>query len=220
MNLDPVILAIILGGVFGGLGASLGVLAARIFSKKSQTFFIATFAALGVAISQWIVDGRATESRISTLDQELQREPFFVLIARDFPDEYKQFLSDISDASTEADAFDMGHQFTSRLRMENANHVRSASTQKLVAQLEHDKHLYTAIRAREGDAVCSSFLTKGLSALSEGIDPYQDLFANSSEALFLAIADGKKNESLRAPHPKPIGRNFWSSGRRMAHQTT
>lgn len=199
MDVEQILIAGLLGGIFAGAGGGLGALIAGFLPASYRNVVIAGLAAGGLALSQIAGNALKSHSFKSDIHTELQKSRMFVIIEEEFPEEYSEFIRDLSKSKSDDNAFALGNHFTTNLRKTHAKHLISASSSKLLHFVKADWRLASAIRERDGDELCSAFLRAGPSALPNGLTPYAAEAESSIEALFLAISDGRDMDNPRPP---------------------
>ncbi|MCI5044933.1 MAG: hypothetical protein MRY72_09565, partial [Aquisalinus sp.] len=122
----------------------------------------------------------------------------FVIVEQEFPEEYAEFIRDLSKSKRDETAFDLGRQFIMHLRKTHAKHLKSTTSTKLIEVIEADQLLIGAIRERAGAELCSAYLLTGPSALPQGLTPFVSEAERSVETLFLAISDGRHINNPRS----------------------
>ena len=215
MDFERILMAALLGGMFAGAGGGLGSLLAGHFPHNFRNVIIGGFAAIGLVLSQFAGNALKSHSVKNELHNELQKNQMFVIIKDGFPEEYASFLRELSQTNRDDSAFKLGNQFTKNLRQIHAEHLRSASSAKLLDLIEADWRLTNALRERDGDELCSAFLLEGAGSLPNGLTPYSDDAELSIEALFLAISEGRELDNPRSSPSEADWVKFlehWRSG--------
>ena len=198
MEIEQILLAALLGGIFAGAGGGLGAFMAGFLPSSYRNVVIGGMAAGGLALSQIAVDALKSRSLGNEIHAELQQSRMFVIIEEEFPEEYAGFVREISQSKSDDSAFKLGNRFTTNLRKTHAEYLKSASSSKLLDFIEADRRLANAIRERDGDEMCSAFLLAGPGSLPNGLTPYAVEAELSVEALFLAISDGRDIDNPRS----------------------
>jgi len=171
MDIEQILIAALLGGVFAGAGGGLGAFVAAFLPDSYRNVVIGILAASGLALSQIAGIALKSHSFKNEIHAELQQNRIFVILEEYFPEEYAGFVRDLSKSKSHDSAFKLGNQFTTNLRKTHAEHLKSASSPKLLDLIEADRRLANAIREREGDEMCTGFLLAGHSSLPNGLTP-------------------------------------------------
>ena len=198
MDIEQILLAALLGGIFAGAGGGLGAFMAGLLPSSYRNVVNGGMAAGGLALTQIAVDALKSRSLGNEIHAELQQSRMFVIIEEEFPEEYAGFVREISQSKSDDSAFKLGNRFTTNLRKTHAEYLKSASSSKLLDFIEADRRLANAIRERDGDEMCSAFLLAGPGSLPNGLTPYAVEAELSVEALFLAISDGRDIDNPRS----------------------
>ncbi|MEM9938455.1 MAG: hypothetical protein AAF768_06375 [Pseudomonadota bacterium] len=199
--------AILMAGLFGGLGAGGGALLGRLLSKtiKLNPGVLAGIgAAVGLALTRLIDFSPAnTEDIRNQLEVGFANNSMFAQINAGFPEEYATFVDGmVAEARrlTPEQARQRGHDFTSGLRRQNAIAIRNASDESLRAALTVQMATLTAFKDKLGVQACAEYL-----AAVVPIDLAPQLnqsLLDEGEALFEAIIDGRSSE-ISTPSATP-----------------
>ena len=197
MDFQELLVSMVLGAFGGATGGVLGIFISRFTPQSFQQFVVTLFVVFGITGSLFVIQSLAEASFKDGIHAELQKQDMFILIAKEFPDEYNLFLERTSESSDIDRAFEIGWTFTTNLRKENAKHIRAASSEKI--NLYFDKHaaLTRAVAANESEDVCFAFLMEGSSALPNSIQPYMELALDQGQSLLTAIVDGRGQSKAR-----------------------
>ncbi|WP_300376342.1 hypothetical protein [Henriciella sp.] len=205
MDFQAIIFAAIAGAVGSGLGAALGLAAAKLFKASNAAPFIVIGVIIGITLSRFVDPSAISASGElrDQLDTELRTDPLFRQLQAEFPDEYGAYLNELARKAPSLnpeEAEQMGFEFTSNLRMKYAGNIRQASDEQISKILTKELQLTRSIRDDFGIDVCARFVAGGPAALPENAYPkLEEIIRDKGTALFSAIAEGR-NSSAEPKH--------------------
>ena len=137
------------------------------------------------------------DSLKSQLDTELQKQPIFELIKRNFPDDYETTLASLADlvhqVGAEAQAKQIGFELTSRLRRENADALLTAPRADLKKIIQDNLVIYEHLLATEGPLPCARYAALGPAGYGPLDTTLTELTSSAALAVFETIEAGRNS---------------------------
>ena len=137
------------------------------------------------------------ESLKSQLDTELQKQPIFELIKRNFPDDYETTLASLTDVvhqtDAEAQASQISFELTSRLRRENADALLTAPRADLKNTIQANLVIYEHLLASEGPLPCARYAALGPAGYGPLDTALTELTSSAALAVFETIVAGRSS---------------------------
>lgn len=137
------------------------------------------------------------DSLKSQLDTELQKQPIFELIKRNFPDDYETTLASLTgvvhQADAEAQARQISFELTSRLRRENADTLLMAPRADLKKTIQANLVIYEHLLASEGPLPCARYAALGPAGYGPLDATLTELTSSAALAVFETIEAGRNS---------------------------